>query len=86
MTVDPKFPIPPDSEWLRSDPEILLFDRLLFKLRNSLSKHQGLRTDIEVVLFDRLLWLRNHYDVGKPELKQRVLADIDVVLDRVRNR
>ena len=28
-----------------------------------------------------LLWLRNHYDVGSPELKQDVLAVIDAILD-----
>ena len=29
-----------------------------------------------------LLWLRNHYDVGKPELKQRVLDRVDKVLEQ----
>jgi hypothetical protein len=27
-----------------------------------------------------LLWLRNHYDVGRPEDKARVLARVDAVL------
>lgn len=32
------------------------------------------------VLVGALLWLRNHYDVGRPELKESVLAHIDSVL------
>jgi len=28
-----------------------------------------------------LLWLRNHYDMGRPELKQDVLTVIDAILD-----
>jgi hypothetical protein len=35
---------------------------------------------IEGTLAAALLWLRNHYDVGKPELKKEVLARIDSVL------
>jgi hypothetical protein len=28
-----------------------------------------------------LLWLRNHYEVGKPELREEVLRTVDEVLD-----
>jgi hypothetical protein len=28
-----------------------------------------------------LLWLRNHYDVGRPELKPLVLNVIDAIID-----
>ena len=34
----------------------------------------------EGTLAAALLWLRNHYDVGKPELKQQVLSRADAVL------
>lgn len=33
------------------------------------------------VLVGALIWLRNHYDVGQPELKESVLARIDKVLE-----
>jgi hypothetical protein len=37
------------------------------------------------VLAAALLWLRNHYDIGKAELKPIVLARIDAVLERCGN-
>jgi hypothetical protein len=33
-------------------------------------------------LFETLLWLRNHYDVGRPEARQEVLDRVDRVLDK----
>lgn len=36
----------------------------------------------ESILAAALLWLRNHYDVGQPDLKDQVLERIDRVLDQ----
>jgi hypothetical protein len=33
-------------------------------------------------LFETLLWLRNHYDVGNPALKEEVLRRVDTTLDK----
>jgi hypothetical protein len=33
-------------------------------------------------LFERLLWLRNHYDVGDPRLKEEVLRRVDETIDK----
>jgi hypothetical protein len=30
-----------------------------------------------------LLWLRNHYDVGRPEVKSKVLKVIDKIIDEL---
>ena len=32
-------------------------------------------------LFETLLWLRNHYEVGSPKQKPKVLMRVDAVLD-----
>ena len=50
------------------------------KLKNQHFARIKDRTDLERELADRLLWLRNHYDVGKPHLKERVLRDVDETL------
>jgi hypothetical protein len=40
----------------------------------------GWRKAMKDVPLGALRWLRNHYDVGRPELKEQVLARIDAVL------
>ena len=46
-----------------------------------LARQYNRSLELPMQLLSTLLWLRNHYDVGKPELKGEVLKRIDVVLD-----